>query len=197
MINSTRVLSDTLNGQKIYRFDTNQNHKPDADEPMLVQNTQDGWKPFTGELGEVTRDKMENQMGFWRDQQISHKEGWIWNRQEVIDRPKDGKIDADEVSTPGFTRTGDGLNGPNRYELGAEIVADSDGALFLDEHSITYGSRRIIGESDIQSMKKYREDDANWQVAQNPQLIGVAEGPFSIGSGSTTITVPIHWPAKK
>jgi hypothetical protein len=193
VINTTRILSDTLNGKTIHRLDTNQNHKPDADEPVLVQRTQDGWQPATGELGQVKRRTMEDAMGFWTDKQVSHKEGWFWNREEVVDRPKNGTIENDEVSTSGFTRTGDGLNGPNRYELGAEIVKDSDGALFLDEHSITYGSRRIIGEGDIQRMQSYIDSDDNWIVKQNPVLIGSAEGPFAIGSGSTTITVPINW----
>ena len=76
-------------------------------------------------------------------------------------------------------------------------MADSDGALFLDEHSRTFGSHRIIGQGDIAGMEQYRSDSANWQVRREPELIGVAEGPFTIGSGPTVITVPIQWPSDK
>lgn len=194
MISSNRILSDKFQGKTVYRLDTNGNHKPDASEPMIVRRgPDDQWKPAEHIDRPIQRFAVEKEFGFWTDKQVSHQEGWFWNKQEVIDRPVNGTIEADEVNTAGFERLGNGINGPNTFALGAEILKDSDGALFLDEHFFTYGSRRIIGQGDIKNMEAYRADDANWQVNKNtPTLIGVAEGPFVIGSGSTTITVPLQ-----
>lgn len=193
MINSHRILSEKVQGKTVYRVDLNKNHKPDADEPMVMRRDGDGWKPAENVDRPVSRFNMESQFGFWTDKQVSHKEGWFWDRQEVIDRPKNGTVEPDEISTNGFRRLGTGVDGrSNTFELGGEIVKDSDGALFLDEHFTTFGSHFIVGEGTIKSLEEYRNDDKNWQVSrQEPLLIGVAEGPFSIGSGSTTITVPI------
>jgi len=194
MINSHRILSDQSAGKTVYRLDLNKNHKPDANEPMLVQRDGDSWKPAENIDKPINRFKLEQNFGYWTDAQVSHKEGWFWNRQEVIDRPKNGAIDADEVSTNGFRRLGTGLYGSsNSFELGGEILKDSDGALFLDEHFAQFGPSRIIGEGDIKNLEDYRQDDSNWQVSKHnpPTLIGVAEGPFVIGSGTTTITVPL------
>jgi hypothetical protein len=194
MINSTRILSDKFQGKTVYRLDTNGNHKPDAGEPMLVQRQGDGWKPAEQLDKPVNRFALESKYGFWSDRQVSHKEGWFWDRKEVVDRPQNELIEADEVTTNGFRRIGNGLYGStNSFELGGEILKDSDGAFYLDEHSKTFGPHRIIGEGDIKSMEAYRADDSNWLVSKNPppELIGVAQGPFVLGSGSTTITVPI------
>lgn len=193
MINTTRILSDSFQGRPCFRLDTNQNHRPDANEPMLVQAGSDGWKP-SEKLDTVHRFDMEKGLGFWTDRQISHKEGWFWDRQEVIDRPKNGTIEADEVSTSAFRRLGTGLHGSsNSFELGSEIVRDSDGALFLDEHSRTYPSRRIIGQGDIRDMENYRQDDSNWLVPNQskPVLIGAVDGPIHLGSEPVTITIPL------
>ncbi len=195
MVSSTRILSDKFQGKTVHRLDTNGNHKPDADEPMIVRKgPDDQWKPAEHIDRPIQRFAVEKEFGFWTDKQVSHKEGWFWNKTEVVDRPVDGAIQADEVNTTGFERLGNGLYGTsNAFVLGAEILKDSDGALFLDEHFQHFPSRRIIGEGDISRMKEYRADDANWQVNKNtPTLIGVAEGPFTIGSGSTTITVPLQ-----
>lgn len=189
-VQSTRIYSDRYQGKPVQRFDTNGNHRADANEPMLVQRQGDGWVPADVQSG-VDRHKLEDKYGVWTDRQISHKEGWFWNKKEVIDRPKDNAIQEDEVQTFGFTRTGNGINGPNRYELGAEIVADQNGGLVLDEHSITFGARYIVGQGDIRRMEDYRSDGSNWQTRPEPVLIGSAEGPFIIGSGPTTITIPI------
>ena len=194
MINTTRILSDRFQGQPCFRLDTNQNHRPDADEPMLVQSGADGWKP-SEKVDTVNRFAMEKGMGFWSDAQVSHKEGWFWNRKEVIDRPKNGAIEADEVSTSGFRRLGTGLYGSsNSFELGSEILRDSDGALFLDQHSCTFPSRRIIGQGDINDLEAYRQDDSNWFVSKNPPptLIGHVDGPIHLGSEPVTITIPLN-----
>ena len=194
MINSHRILSDKSSGKTVYRLDVNKNHKPDANDPMIVQRDGDCWKPAENIDKPIDRFNLEQNFGYWTDAQISHKEGWFWNRQEVIDRPKNGTIEAEEVSTSGFRRLGTGLHGSsNSFELGGEILKDSDGALFLDEHFAQFGSRRIIGQGDIKNLEDYRQDDSNWQVSKHnpPTLIGAAEGPFLIGSGTTTITVPL------
>lgn len=190
MISSTRILSDKFQGKTVYRLDTNGNHKPDASEPMIVRRgPDDQWKPAEHIDRPIQRFAVEKEFGFWTDKQVSHTEGWFWNKQEVVDRPQNGAIEADEVKTTGFERLGN----TGSFKLGAEILKDSDGALFLDQHFLTHGPYRIIGEGDIKNMEAYRADDANWQVNKNtPTLIGVAEGPFVIGSGSTTITVPLQ-----
>ena len=193
MISSTRILSDQFQGKPCYRLDTNRNHRPDADEPIVVQNNGDSWTPV-GRLEPTQRFAVEEQFGFWTDRQISHKEGWIWDRKEVIDRPKNEQIEADEVDQPGFRRLGERpYDGGNSFELGAEILKDSDGALFVDRHYREFGPHRIIGEGDIANMKLYREDEANWLVNKNtPTLIGSVNGPIAIGgSGPVTVTVPI------
>jgi hypothetical protein len=187
MISSTRLLTDQFQGKPCYRLDTNQNHRPDADEPMVVQNNGDKWSPV-GRLEPTQRFAVEEQFGFWTDRQVSHTEGWIWDREEVIDRPKNGEIEADEVDRPSFQRLGRSGN----FELGAEILKDSDGALFVDRHYRQYGPHTIIGEGQIADMKLYRADDANWLVSKNtPTLIGSTQGPISLGPGSVTVTVPI------
>jgi hypothetical protein len=195
MIQSTRVLKDTSQAQTRYRLDTNNNHRADANEPVIVQRTKDGWEP-TQKVDQVHRFAMEKSFGVWTDKQVSHKEGWFWDRKEVVDRPLDGKIDADEVAAPAFRRLGNGLYGSsNSFELGSELLRDQDGALFLDEHSVTYGSRRIIGKGDIQSMEAYRQDDSNWYVSKNtPLLMGSTDGPIHLGGGSVTVTIPITGP---
>lgn len=187
MIQSTRLLSDQFQGKPCYRLDTNQNHRPDADEPVVVQRNGDTWTPV-GRVEATHRFAVEEGFGLWTDRQVSHQEGWWWNKQEVIDRPKNDLIEADEVSTVGFRRLGNS----GQFELGAEILRDSDGALFFDHHYRNYPPRRIIGQGDIADMEAYRQDDANWVVSKNtPTLIGSAQGPFVIGPGGTSITVPL------
>src|ERR1017187_7518016 len=191
---SYHILSDNVQGQKAYRIDLNPNHKPDADEPVLVERDKDSWKPVTDLEGPVDRFKVEKNLGYWTDRQGSPTEG-IFFTKEVIDRPKDGKIQEDEVSTAGFRRLGRSGN----FELGAEIVKTSDGALFLDEHNRSYGPRRIISKGDIQDMENYRGNDANWLVAKQPPtpvLIGSA-GPIVLTGSGTTVTIPLHDPAKQ
>ena len=194
---SHRILSDNSTGQRNYRVDLNNNHKPDADEPVVMRADKDGWKPAEN-LDTMDRFAVEKGVGYWTDKQISHKEGWFWDRKEVIDRPKNGTVEADEVSTSGFRRLGNGISGPNSFELGAEIVRDQDGALYLDEQFAHYGSHTIIGQGDIQRLEAYRQDDANWNVAKAPPapvLIGSA-GPITLNGGTTTVTIPLHWPDK-
>lgn len=193
MISSTRILSDKFQGKPCCRLDTNQNHRPDANEPIVVQSNGDSWTPV-GRLEPTQRFALEDQFGLWTDRQVSHQEGWFWNREEVIDRPKNEQIEADEIDQPAFRRLGNGLYGSsNSFELGAEILKDSDGALFFDRHYRQFPSRQIIGQGDISRLEAYRQDDANWVVSKNtPTLIGSAQGPFPItGSGPITITVPL------
>lgn len=165
-IHSYRIIPTPVSeGTRRLHVDTNDNRVADENDPLLVKMTDDGWQPVEQLDSSVDRFTMEKDYGYWKDTEVSHREGWPWNRKTVVDRPKDGKIDADELSFPEWQRLGNGINGPNRYELGAEIVKDAEGRLTLDEHNQYYGSRRIIGSGDIERQRQYRNDDSNWQVA--------------------------------
>ncbi len=158
-ITSFRVLPRNTAEGKRYVVDTNRNGSADPGEQSLVRVTDDGWQHVDQLDGPVHRDTMGKDIGFWSDQQISHTEGfWPWKRTTVIDRPFDGKIDADEVGQISWERTSD-----SSYSLGSEISQDKDGRFFLSRHDAHYGLR-IIGQAEINSQRAYINDDANWIV---------------------------------
>lgn len=164
---STRIIpSPVSSGVKQLHLDTNNNRVADENDPVLVKMTEDGFQPVESLDSSVDRFTLEKDYGYWKDKEVSHKEGWPWNRKKVVDRPKDGKIDADELSFAEWKRLPSNLGGySNTYELGAEIVKDDAGRLNLKEHYQSYGPHRIITNGDIESQRQYRNDDSNWNVA--------------------------------
>lgn len=165
-IYSTRIIpSPVSSGEKRLHVDTNNNRVADAQDPVLVKMTEDGFQPVESLDASVDRFTLEKDYAYWGDKEVSHKEGWPWNRRKVVDRPKDGKIDADELSFPEWKRLRSSAGGySNTFELGAEIVMDEAGRLTLNEHYQSYGPYRIIGEGDIARQREYRNDDGKWQV---------------------------------
>lgn len=162
---SYRVLPSATPQGRVYKVDTNSNHHADEEDPVLVQVTENGWQPVEQMEGSVDRFTLEQDYGYWRDTELCHEEGWPWNRRKVVDRPKDGEIQADEVSLTRFRRLRSHYGGPsNTFEIGGEIQQDGDGRLFLREHYRQYGPHRIITQYDIDDMVEYRRDDANWTV---------------------------------
>lgn len=149
------------NGARRHYVDTNNNRVADTADPVLVKFGDDGWKPVEQIEGSVDRFTLEQDYGYWKDREVSHREGWPWNRRTVVDRPLDGKIDGDELGFPQFQRFGDS----GTFELGAELIKDDQGRLSLEEHYQTYPALRIIGQGDIQTMQNYRADDSNWRIA--------------------------------
>ena len=161
-VNSYRIYN-TADG---HRIDTNRNLHPDASEPILVQSTNDGWQRAELE-GEVDHDSLAHGYGFWKDKQISHKEGWWWDRQEVIDRPLDGKIQPDEVNLAQPERLSDGLGGySNTFYLGGEVANDGPDAFKLNENYLSWGPYAIIGPNQIATVNQEIADPSNWQVAK-------------------------------
>lgn len=163
MIDSYRLLPRNTENGKRYVFDFNRNGNADAGEAQLVRQSQDGWQPVDQLDGALDRFTFEKDFGIWQDQEISHKEGvWPFNRRKVVDRPVDGKIDADEVTQTTWIR----YPGTDAFRLGGEITKDSEGRFEYDRHTIRYGAHYIIGNSDIEWQRQYREEDANWKVAK-------------------------------
>lgn len=158
-ITSFRILPRNTAEGKRYVVDSNRNGSADPGESSLVRITDDGWQHVDSLDGPVHRETMGKDVGFWRDREVSHREGWIWDRRTVIDRPLDGKIDADEVGQIGWERTSD-----SSFSLGSEISQDKDGRLYLNRHDANYGPYRIIGQGDIESQRKYIDNDDNWIV---------------------------------
>ena len=158
MIRSYRMLAqNTAEGKRLV-VDENQNGKVDSGESRLVKQGQDGWRAMEQLDAPIDRFTLEKDFGLWTDKEVSHTEGWFWNRHKVVDRELDAKIDADEVSQTTWKRFG------NSYRLGAEVAKDGDGRFQLDYHAVTYGGLRVIGESDINWQGEYRENDSNWIV---------------------------------
>jgi hypothetical protein len=156
-IDTYRLLPRNTENGKRYILDTNGNG--DADESQLVKQSQDGWQPVDQLDKGIDRFTFEQDYGLWQDKEVSHKEGPFWNRRTVVDRPADGKIDADEVKQTTWIR----YPGSDAFRLGADIAKDSEGRFSFNRHDINYG-RRIIGQSDIDWQAQYRQDDANWAV---------------------------------
>lgn len=158
-ITSFRVLPRNTAEGKRYVVDTNRNGSADPGESSLVRITDDGWQPVDKLDAPVHRDAMGKDFGFWEDREISHTEGlWPFKRTTVIDRPLDGKIDADEVSQITWEKTSD-----SSYSLGSEISQDKDGRLYLSRHDAHYGLR-IIGQAELNSQGEYIKNDDNWIV---------------------------------
>jgi hypothetical protein len=152
-------------GVKELKTDYNGNLKADEFEPTLVKkNTDTGkWEPVASVDKEIHRDNMSMLYGNWTDKEVTKTTGHLWWKKTEVVRPKDGKIDNDEVATFEPYRVGNGLNGPNLYNLGTEmVIRDAQPALhtqymrFPDMLVIDAGIARMIGQ--------YSADDNNWQV---------------------------------
>ncbi len=156
-VHQTWLLRNPALGDNHYRVDTNRNLKADADEPVLVRNTEDGWKPVDSIEADIDRFKVGD-LAMWVDREISHKEGWLPPRK-VVDRPKDGQVDADELDGFAWGR----LGSSNTFYLGAEVIKAGDRGL-LQEQTYSFGPYRIIGEGDLQRMNAIRMNDDHWMV---------------------------------
>lgn len=165
-INTHRIIpSPVSSGVKRLHVDTNDDRIGDDKDPLLVKMTDDGWQPVEQLDESVDRFTLEKDYGYWKDTEVSHMEGWPWNRRKVIDRPKNGTIEADELSFPQFQR----INRSQLFELGGEIVKDNGGRLTLQEHYHRFAPRRIIGNSEINQLIDYRTNDDNWQVVPSDE----------------------------
>lgn len=159
---STYRIFTTPQGQRI---DTNRNHTADDKDPVLVVSTNDGWQKANVD-GPVDRETVRKDYGFWTDKQLSHQEGWWWDRQEVIDRPLDGKVQADEVRLAVPQRLPDRQFGgyTNTFYLGSEVNKDVQGRLYLNENYHSFPPLLIIGSSQLNHVNGLIADDNNWQV---------------------------------
>lgn len=168
-VSTTRIIPSPVSnwkGGRFHHIDSNENRVADEQDPILVKMTEDGWQPVETIENSVDRFTMEQDYGYWQDREVSHREGWPWNRKTVVDRPRDNKIDADELSFPEFKRYRSDLGGYSQlFQLGAEIVKDDQGRLTLDEHFHRFAPRRIIGEGDISRLSDYRGQESNWKVS--------------------------------
>ena len=166
-VNSYRILPETTASGTRYRVDGNHTNGVESSDAVLVRSNGESWEPVAELPSNVDRFTTEETFGTWEDKEISHREGWFWNRRKVIDRPKDGKIDQDEVSGLGFRRFDSGRRitqePDNFFRVGSEI-ADKGYGPTLDIHYQGYGPYRVIGGSDISKLEDYRADDANWRV---------------------------------
>jgi hypothetical protein len=167
-IQSYAILAQPTSIGTQYRVDGNRSNSIDDSDEVLVSRNGDSWQPTTSLEGNVDRFKVADTMGLWTDKEVSHREGWFWNRRTVVDRPLDGKIDADEVSGLDFHRFGSGSlrvgDNNNAFRLGAEIVDKGHGPT-LDVHTTVFPSLRVIGQGDIDRLQSYIDDNSNWQVA--------------------------------
>ena len=161
MIDSYRVLPRNTENGKRFVFDFNKNGNADSGEAQLVRQSQDGWQPVDQLDAGIDRFTFEQDFGIWQDKEVSHKEGiWPFNRRTVVDRPADGKIDADEVTQSTWIR----YPGSDSFRMGGDIAKDSEGRLEYNRHTVSYNYHHIIGQSDIEWQRQYRNDDANWSV---------------------------------
>jgi hypothetical protein len=158
---TTRLLPGRWKGRGVLRLDVNNNHHADEQEPMLVRTTADGWQPVEKLSASVDRYVLEQDLGYWVDQDVTHSEGPPWARKRVLDRPANGIAEPQEVTLKEFRRSPQLFQ--NRFELGAEIVRDNQGRLFQHEQTADFG-RREAGESDVEHLKSYRDSDENWEV---------------------------------
>jgi hypothetical protein len=152
-------------GKKELKADENRNLKADAFEPTLVKkNTETGkWEAVEGIDREVHRDIMKYQYGLWNDRQVTRTTGHLWWKKTEVVRPKDGKMDNDEISTFEPERMGNGINGPNLYYLGTELV--TRGALpALHSQYMRFPDMLIISHDMAKMIGQYAADDNNWQV---------------------------------
>ena len=157
-----RLLPDLLQGQAVLRLDKNQNHHADSQEPILVQVTRQGWRPV-GNLSEpINRFAMEQDLGYWVDQERYHTEGPLWARKKVVDQAPNGKAEPEEVTLLTL-RPRAGFLGERIIELGAEISRDQQGRLFHSEQRAAFRNH-APDPRDMDRLKVYRDSDANWQV---------------------------------
>ncbi|MHC9541453.1 MAG: hypothetical protein AB9903_18265 [Vulcanimicrobiota bacterium] len=152
-------------GKKEFKADENGNLKADSFEPTLVKkNLETGkWEPVDTVDKELHRDNMKMLYGLWTDKEVTKTTGHLWWAKTEVVRPKDGKIDNDEISTFEPERLGNGIHGPNLYYLGTEMVLR--GALpALHSQYMRFPDMLIIDSEIAKMIGQYTADDSNWQV---------------------------------
>ena len=129
--------------------------------------TADGWQSVEELEGSLDRYAVEQDMGYWVDQVATRQVGPLWARKEVVDRPANGVIEAEEVTLKEFRRSTRLFQG-NHFHLGAEIFRDDQGRLFHYEQTAQFPARREVDPMDVERLKIYRDSDANWEVRVEP-----------------------------
>ena len=69
-------------------------------------------------------------------------------------------VNADEVTQSTWIR----YPGSDSFRMGGEIAKDNEGRFEFNRHTVSYNYHHIIGQSDIEWQRQYRNDDANWSV---------------------------------
>lgn len=157
-----RVLPDRWNKAPVLRLDGNNNHHADASEPILVRITADGWQAVDELTDSVNRHAVEQDLGYWIDRPVTRQVGPFWARKTEVVRAANGLVEPEEVTFRQFRRRTQ-LFQTQIFDLGAEIVRDSQGRLTQHEQRMDFG-RASVDRADIERMKTYCESDGNWAV---------------------------------
>ena len=165
-IKTTRqqLLSTRWKGKPVLRLDTNNNHRPDDQEPILVRISADGWQPVESLEKSLDRYEVEQDLGFWTDRELSTGNSTTLAPSLATGPPRKGTIEADEVQIKEFAPS----SAPgNLYRLGAEIVRDPKGQSFCVEQIADFGAHEINTHSYKDALRTYRENNAHWKVPRN------------------------------
>jgi hypothetical protein len=155
---SHRLLAGRMDGLRVLRLDTNDNHHADPDEPVLVKISPDGWKCVENLDHSLNRFSLEHDYGYWSDRA---RIGWkgLW----VEERAPNGLLEADEVT---IKRIHKSQEMGNIYEIGAEVYRDEEGRLFHREQRAHYSRNTEVDRQDLRRLQDYRDSNANWTVSQ-------------------------------
>lgn len=171
-VTTNLLIPATFNGQNVFRLDTNENKKADDTDPILVKKDADGqWKPVDTLDKAVDRFQMGKSYGLWDDKEVTKTSGILWWKKTEVVRPKDGAIDADEISPLALHHRGPENwreIGYRDFYVGAEVALNSTPAGNLTVlRSVTnaYNDRLVDARyyAYVES-EKYRLEDSNWLV---------------------------------
>jgi hypothetical protein len=142
---------------------------------ILVERTEDGWKPVSESPGEIGRKDLSANFAMWKDREVIDKDSGDWQNPPDVLRPKDGQVQSDEISHFG-------LEGPHNaavkgsvdpvsgawldsgITLGTELVAGLDGLAFHTIAAETNWNDSFSTNNLNGPLTEFAQNDLNWNV---------------------------------
>jgi hypothetical protein len=161
-----------FNGKPVVRIDENKSMTADEKDPILIKKDIKGeWEPAEKVELQAHRDELAASFGSWHDQEVTKTTGMLWWKKTEVVRPKDGKIDNDEIETFDLH-----FRGPNAWRrigardwfVGAEIATNqtpTGNLTFISMVTQHINGRRVNGQYEAYKLsEKIIADDKNWLI---------------------------------